>query len=98
MDKIDFVLPWVDGQDRQWQAEKRRYEGKESAAEGDANDDCRYRDFGLLRYWFRSIEKFTPWVDNNIYEWFGVTAKTFETLLPEKSSLEKITTKTRMSC
>jgi hypothetical protein len=66
MDKIDFVLPWVDGQDRQWQAEKRRYEGKESAAEGDANDDCRYRDFGLLRYWFRSVEKFTPWV-NNIY-------------------------------
>ena len=66
MDKIDFVMPWVDGQDRQWQAEKRRYEGKESAAEGDANDDCRYRDFGLLRYWFRSVEKFTPWV-NNIY-------------------------------
>ena len=66
MDKIDFVMPWVDGQDRQWQAEKRRYEGVESAAEGDANDECRYRDFGLLRYWFRSIEKFVPWV-NNIY-------------------------------
>ena len=50
MDKIDFVLPWVDGQGRQRQAEKRRYAGVENAADGDAKDDCRYRDFGLLRY------------------------------------------------
>ena len=66
MEKIDFVLPWVDGQDPQWQAEKRRYSAVESGAKGDANKDCRYRDFGMLRYWFRSVEKFAPWV-NNIY-------------------------------
>ncbi|MBE6373976.1 MAG: capsular biosynthesis protein [Lentisphaerae bacterium] len=81
MDKIDFVLPWVDGQDPQWRAEKNRYEGIENdSAYSDGNDDCRYRDFGLLRYWFRAVEKFTPWV-NKIYfvtcgqkpEWLDVS-------------------------
>lgn len=64
MDKIDFVLPWVDGGDPQWQAEKKRYAVVETnAAAGDANADCRYRDYGLLRYWFRAVENFAPWVD-----------------------------------
>ena len=63
MEKIDFVLPWVDGADPRWRAEKQRYEADEPFAEGDANDDCRYRDFGLLRYWFRAVERFTPWVN-----------------------------------
>ena len=53
MEKIDFVLPWVDGQDPQWRAEKKRYEAVGSVACEDANDECRYRDFGLLRYCFR---------------------------------------------
>ena len=63
MDKIDFVLPWVDGSDPRWLAEKRSYENSgEAMARGDedANADCRYRDYGLLRYWFRSVERFAP--------------------------------------
>ncbi len=66
MDKIDFVLPWVDGSDPAWLAEKRRYEnGGEAMAlsDVDANADCRFRDCGLLKYWFRSVERFAPWVD-----------------------------------
>ena len=65
MDKIDFVLLWVDDGDPQWQAEKRRYADSEiaSAATGDANGDCRYRDYGLLKSWFRAVEKFAPWVN-----------------------------------
>ena len=66
MDKIDFVLPWVDGSDPRWLAEKRSYENSgEAMARGDedANADCRYRDYGLLRYWFRSVERFAPWVN-----------------------------------
>lgn len=66
MDKIDFVLPWVDGSDPRWLAEKRRYANAgEAMARGDedANADCRYRDCGLLRYWFRAVEKFAPWVN-----------------------------------
>ncbi len=66
MGKIDFVLPWVDGGDPVWLAEKRRCEAADkglSVSDLDANADCRYRDNGLLRYWFRSVEKFTPWVN-----------------------------------
>ncbi len=68
MEKIDFVVTWVDGGDREWLAQKRKYLGVESSASsslagGEANADCRYRDCGLLRYWFRSVEKFAPWAD-----------------------------------
>ena len=63
MDKIDFVLPWVDGSDPCWLAEKRRYANAgEAMARGDedANADCRYRDCGLLRYWFRAARFSRP--------------------------------------
>lgn len=56
--EIDFVLPWVDGADPAWQAEKERH------TPGPAQDarEVRYRDWGTLRYWFRGVEKFAPWV------------------------------------
>ena len=67
MEKIDFVLPWVDGSDKEWLALKRKYEasGSEAAASSDpeANGENRYRDYGLLRYWFRGMERFAPWVN-----------------------------------
>lgn len=69
MEKIDFVLPWVDGNDPVWRAEKQKWEVRSKEAMNmtdDANSDCRYRDDGLLKYWFRSVEKFAPWV-NAIY-------------------------------
>ena len=65
-EKIDFVLPWVDGADPKWLAEKRKWEGAGAAmarGDEDANADCRYRDCGLLKYWFRAVEKFAPWVN-----------------------------------
>ena len=66
MGKIDFVVTWVDGSDPAWLAEKRRYETGAAApprAGGESNADCRYRDYGILRYWFRAVERFAPWVD-----------------------------------
>ena len=66
MEKIDFVLPWVDGSDPVWHAEKQKWEDLSKVEKGstdDANSDCRYRDDGLLRYWFRGVEKFAPWVN-----------------------------------
>ena len=65
-EKIDFVLPWVDGSDPEWLAEKRRYENggsTEPRAGGEANADCRYRDCGLLRHWFRAVDRFAPWAN-----------------------------------
>lgn len=61
-DKIDFVIPWVDDSDREWQKEKQRYSG--NSAQDDR--DIRFRDWGMLKYWFRGVEKYAPWV-NNIY-------------------------------
>ena len=66
MEKIDFVLTWVDGSDPGWLAEKRKFQGKDGATNvlDDSNTACRYRpDIELLRYWFRAVEKFSPWVN-----------------------------------
>ena len=65
MNKIDFVLTWVDGSDKDWIALKSKY--LESANKlsnyPDANAVCRYHDNGLLKYWFRAVEQFAPWVN-----------------------------------
>lgn len=63
---IDFVIPWVDGADPVWLKEKQRYD-PEVPAEFESkwtNGDTRYRDWDLLRYWFRGVEKFSPWVNH----------------------------------
>jgi len=52
---IDIVIAWVDGADPAWLAEKARY----PAPEDDSPN--RYRELGLLKFWFRSIEAFAPW-------------------------------------
>lgn len=56
---IDFVLTWVDPSDSAWQAKKAFYTGT-TASEG--NTEVRYRDWDTLKYWFRGVEKFAPWV------------------------------------
>lgn len=61
--KIDFVVPWVDGNDPEWKAEKALYQ---TEINNDSNSVNRFRDWGLLPYWFRAVEKYTPWV-NKIY-------------------------------
>ena len=58
-EKIDFVIPWVDGNDEKWLEEKRKY--KADFVQDDRN--IRYRDWDLLKYWFRGVSKFAPWVN-----------------------------------
>lgn len=57
--KIDFVVTWVDGNDPAWQAEKARYSPDTQRAD---NAAIRYREWDLLRYWFRAVETYAPWV------------------------------------
>lgn len=60
--KIDFVIMWVDSNDPDWRAEKNKY-----APRAEDDDSVRrYRDWDNLRYWFRGVEKYAPWV-NKIY-------------------------------
>lgn len=61
-DKIDFVVTWVNSNDPKWQEEKNKYKAKKESD----NSVNRYRDWDNLKYWFRGIEKFAPWV-NKIY-------------------------------
>lgn len=56
---IDFVVLWVDGSDPNWLAEKRKYQ---SETIDDSNAVNRFRDWGLMPYWFRAVEQFAPWV------------------------------------
>lgn len=57
--KIDFVIAWVDGSDPEWQKEKRKY----SAEPGTDSSEIRYRDMDILKYWFRAVENYAPWVN-----------------------------------
>lgn len=59
---IDFVLPWVDGADPEWIASFNQYKNELGGSLATDARKERYRDYGLLRYWFRGVEKFAPWV------------------------------------
>lgn len=55
---IDIVIPWVDGDDPAWRAQRSLYRA-DSNADG---SDARYRDWDIFRYWFRGVEENAPWV------------------------------------
>lgn len=72
MEPIDFVILWVDGSDLEWQKEKNKYLTSEDAKLCDnGTDENRFRDWELLRYWFRGVEKFAPWVRNVYFITWG---------------------------
>lgn len=58
-EKIDFVVTWLDPSDPKWQADYVKYK---SATTG-RTESARFRDWGLFKYWFRSIEQYAPWVN-----------------------------------
>lgn len=57
-EKIDFVVLWVDGNDPEWLAEKSKWDPNYSP-----ESTIRFRDWDNMQYWFRAVEKFTPWVN-----------------------------------
>lgn len=57
--KIDFVITWVDGNDPLWQKERMQYRADKTTDVSAA----RYRDMETLKYWFRAVEKYAPWVN-----------------------------------
>lgn len=77
--KVDIVIPWVDGSDPVL-LEKRRFAVNKtkgiSVTNRQLNGQYRYRDSGLLKYVFRSIDQYASWVnkiflvtDNQWPEW-----------------------------
>lgn len=77
--KIDFVILWVDNNDLAWQKEFNAY-----LPQVQYLDDIRrirYRYWDNLRYWFRGVEKFAPWVNKvhlitcgQIPDWLNLNA------------------------
>lgn len=62
---MDIVVTWVDGSDPAWLEERaRQLRATGLERRNRWNDgEQRYRDWGLLKYWFRGVERFAPWVD-----------------------------------
>jgi hypothetical protein len=57
---IDFVIIWVDGSDPEWQKQREKYRDLEDKTQN--HNEARFRDWGILKYWFRSVERYAPWV------------------------------------
>ena len=55
---IDIVVPWVDGDDPAWCAQRAKYRPEP----GTDSSSARVREWGLFQYWFRSIAEYAPWV------------------------------------
>lgn len=58
---IDFVITWVDMNNPEWQKEFAKYSGDKLNTKNGVSE-TRFRDYGLLKYWFRGVEQFAPWV------------------------------------
>ena len=53
--EIDIVITWVDNKDPKWINEYEQYAGRKK-------DRIRFEDLNTLKYIFRGVEKFMPWV------------------------------------
>jgi len=59
---IDIVILWVDSNDPAWLLEYNKYSKNPKDIQGADISSERFKDYGLLKYWFRSIEKNAGWV------------------------------------
>jgi len=61
---IDFVVTWVSQDDAAWSEARSRALRVQADERGQPPDEgpMRWRDWGTLRYWFRSVEAYAPWV------------------------------------
>ena len=84
---IDLVIPWVDGADPDWLEEKKRWE--QCDAEVGTRDrkwaggDIRYRDWETLKYFFRGVEQFAPWVRTVFFVTWGHLPEWLNTAHPQ---------------
>lgn len=57
---IDIVVTYLNGSDPYWIRSFNQYSSNPISED---SDECRYRDWEFLPYWFRSIENNAPWVN-----------------------------------
>lgn len=73
--KIDFIILWVDGSDEIWLKEKKKYKPDLEVSDS----IIRFRDWDNLKYWFRGVEKFAPWVNKIYFVTYGHLPKFLNT-------------------
>lgn len=54
---IDIIVPWVNPADAVW---RKKFESMKQNKTG-VKSECRYRDFGIFKYFFRCIEQNCHW-------------------------------------
>lgn len=69
-EKVDVVIPWVDGNDTAWIKEKNKWYAIQNP-DKESNSNNRYQSWDNLKYWFRAIEKFMPWINNIFFITWG---------------------------
>lgn len=74
---IDIVLPWVDGNDPLWRAERKQYRVDHDV------DEIRYESWDCLHYVFRGIEKFLPEIRYIFFVTWGHLPPWLNTLNPK---------------
>lgn len=57
MVEIDLICPWLDEKDPAWQQERNQYASPELY-----NSEWMFREWELMRYWFRGVERALPWI------------------------------------
>lgn len=62
MSDVDFVVLWVDSNDPQWKESYSHYKSLSTGVDEHALLSARFRDMGIFKYWFRSVEAYAPWV------------------------------------
>lgn len=74
---IDIVVLWVDGNDPSWQKRFNTYAPVNKQIDIDLSEE-RFRDWDCLKYWFRGVEQFAPWVrtvhlvtDDQVPDWLN---------------------------
>ena len=80
-DPIDFIVLWVDDSDEKWIADKNKYSETKKIDAGNANR--RYRDWNMLKYWFRGVEKYASWVNKIHFVTYGHLPKWLDTTNPK---------------
>ncbi|MCM1325053.1 MAG: stealth conserved region 3 domain-containing protein [Bacteroidales bacterium] len=81
---IDFVITWVNVYDGEWNEAYRKHKeeyctraDRDKILKTDGRKE-RYRDWGLLKYWFRGVEKYAPWVRKIHFITYGQLPKWLE--------------------
>jgi len=95
MEKIDFVLPWVDGDEPKWKKIREQYKNTDITKK-DSNSSARFRDMETLKYTLRAIEKNCPWY-NKIFlitkgyspEWLNIDHEKIELVSEEELFIDK---------